>query len=182
MAENIIEKAVETVIGDVEELFPPKPGGLVDQWRKRKAAEAAAAQEAEQEAVPVEQPAYRAVKVAPESPEVVSPITYTIAPGASGMILPNSPYRYRATVLVVTSSATAILARDQGQAIGQNGFVLPAGVPLPLYSRAQLWAYNNTGSTIQVSVIAEIYAPEQQLAAARRGADRQGRKHHGQDL
>ena len=164
---------IDEIVQDVEELFPPKPGGLVDRHRKRKAAEAAEAAEREHEAEPVEQPAYRAVKVAPESPESVSAITYTIAAGGSAMILPNSPYRYRATVLVVTSAATAVLAKDQGQAIGGAGFILPASLPLPLYTRAQVWAYNNTGSSLQLSVISEIYAPEQQSAPVRAP-----RKHH----
>jgi len=128
-----------------------------------------------QEAVPVEQPAYRAVKVAPESPEVVSAITYTIASGGFAMILPNSPYRYRATGLVVTATSTVVLAKDSGQALGQAGFVLPSAVPLPVYSRAQLWAYNNSASAVQVSVIAELYAPEQHAAPAARAPQ----KHHG---
>jgi hypothetical protein len=171
MADQIIEAAEEIEA----ELFPPKPGGLVDRHRQRKAAQRAAADLAEQEQVPVEGPSYRAVKVAPESPEGLSAITYTIAEGGSAMILPNSPYRYRATVLVVTAVSTVILAKDSGGALGQNGFVLPAGLPLPLYSRAQLWAYNNSGQAVQVSVIAELYAPEQHAAPA---AARTPETHH----
>lgn len=155
-----IGELVADAVADAEELFPPKPGGLVDRHRQRKAQEAAAAASREHEAEAVEQRAYKAVKVAPESPEVVSALTYTIAAGQSALVLPASPYRYRATVLVATAAATVTLAKDSGAALGQTGFALPANVPLPVYSRAQLWAFNGTASAVQVSVLAEIYAPE----------------------
>lgn len=156
MSDEIIE-ALEEVEAEV---FPPKAGGMVDRHRQRKAAEKAAQDQAEDAQVPIEQRAYRAVKVAPESPETVSAMTYTIAAGQSAMVLPQSPYRYRATVLVATSGATVTLAKDSGAALGGTGFMLPAGIPIPVYSRAQLWAFNGTGGAVQVSVLAEIYAPE----------------------
>lgn len=150
----------------VEEHFPPKPGGLVDRHRKRVADQEAANAQAEHEAESIEGPSYKAVKVAPESPEVFSPMTYTIAAGASAMILPNSPYRYRATINLVTAASTVVLAKDSGAALGGVGFILGPTGPYPVYSRAQLWAYNSTGSSIQVSVMAELYAPEQHAAPA----------------
>jgi hypothetical protein len=158
MADEIIE-AVEEFEA---ELFPPKPGGLVDRHRKRKAAQKAAQDEAENAKEPIEQPSFRAVKTAPESPEIISAITHTIAAGSYAQILPNSPYRYRATINLVTASATAILSKDSGAALGQAGYIMSAGdPPMPIYARAQMYAFNNTESAIQISVLAEIYAPEQ---------------------
>lgn len=152
----------EELVEDVEELFPAKPGGMVDRHRKKMAAEAAAQAEREHEQEKVEQHAIKAVKTAQESPEVFSAQTYTIAAGGSAMILPNSPYRYRATVSLLTgSSATVVLAKDQGAAIGGNGFTVGTQYALVvLYSRAQVWAYNPGGSPISVSVMADIYSPE----------------------
>lgn len=172
MAEGILDELIE----DVEELFPPRPGGLIDRHRKKKAAEEAAEAEREHEAEQIEGRSYKAVKVAPESPEIISAVTYTIGPGQQAQILPNSPYRYRATINLVTASATVILAKDSGAALGQNGYVMASGnPPLAVYARAQLYAYNNTAANIQVSVLAEIYAPEVQSAPAAAPA----KAHHG---
>jgi hypothetical protein len=157
---------VEIVEAIEEELFPPKPGGMVDRHRKRMAAQKAANDQAEHEAEAIEAPSYKAVKVAPESPEIFAPMTYTIAAGASQMILPNSPYRYRATICLVTAATTVTLAKDSGAALGGVGFVLGPSMPIAVYSRGQLWAYNSTGSPVQVSVLAELYAPEQHAAPA----------------
>jgi len=153
---ELFEAAAEAVDETVDELFPPRPGGLVDKHRRRMAEK----KETEQETERIEQPAFRAVKVAPQSPEVFSAITYTIQAGGSAPVLPLGPYRYRSVIMVITSGANVVLAKDQGQAISSNGFALPYNIPLPLRTRAQVWAYNPGASTVQVSVIAEMYAPE----------------------
>jgi hypothetical protein len=149
--------AVEEVI---EETFPPKPGGLVERARKRAAEEEARKAEDLNVAERVEQASYKAVKTAQESPEGFSPITFTIPPGGNAPILPLSKYRYRATVFVITPGATVILCKDSGAAISGVGFTLPYGFPVPFMTRAQVYAYNNTAGTVQVSVASEIYAPE----------------------
>lgn len=144
----------------VEELFPPKPGGLVDRHRKRRAAEEAQEEIAKDAQERIEQPAFKSVKVAPQGPEEIAAQTITIGAGGTALVLPMSPYRFRATILLVTSAATIVLAKDQSAALGNNGFQLPAGIPFPVYSRAQLWAFNPGGSAVTVSILAEIYAPE----------------------
>lgn len=155
-----------------EEVFPPKPGGMVDRHRKRKAAELAAQQEAEDAAEPVEQSSYRAVKVAPEAPEVFNAITYTIAPGAYAMILPNAPFRVRAIVRIIpvqAVSSSIILAKDSGSALGGAGYSIQSiatasgffgDAPLELHHRGQLYAANNSATTVQISVLSESYKPE----------------------
>lgn len=144
----------------VEELFPPKPGGMVDRHRREKARRDARADEEKNESERIEQPSYRAVKTADQSPEVFAPQLITIAPGGVAPILPLSKYRYRATVIVSTAAASVVLCKDQGAAISGNGYPLPTGIPYQAFARAQLWGFNPGGSAIQVGVIAELYAPE----------------------
>lgn len=155
---NEIVEAVEEV---VEEAFPPKTGGLVDKHRKRVAEEKAKQAQRENEEERVEGAAYRAVKVAPESPEVFTGNVITIQPGQAAMLLPLSLYRYRATLRVITAASSVILAKDNGAATGQIGIpLLTADPPYNVFSRAQLWGFNPGAAVIQVGVLAELYAPE----------------------
>jgi hypothetical protein len=154
MSFEIVEATEELL----NEAFPPKPGGLVDRARKKAAEEEARKDEERNLAEKIEQASYRAVKVAQQSPEVFSAITINIPAGGSAQILPYSPYRFRATILVVTPASTVILAKDNGNAISQSGFALPTGIPLPVSSRAMLAGFSATAVT--VSVLAELYAPE----------------------
>jgi hypothetical protein len=146
----------------LDEAFPHKPGGLVDQHRKREAARQAEIQVQEDADEPIQQRAYKAVKVAPESPESVSGQTFAIGPGQTAMILPSSAFRVSADVLVqpVTGQAPAVtLAKDSGAALGSVGFLLPAGLIKTFRTRGQVWASNATATTVQVSVMSEYYAP-----------------------
>jgi hypothetical protein len=234
MALEIIEAAEE----EINELFPPKPGGLVDRYRKKAAEEEARRDEERNIAEKIEQSSYRAVKVAQQQPEVYASAVYTIGPGGTAQILPLRPHRFRAVVIatapvpvpsppavpastvaaqnvnpypvtVVVTGGTAtvtsvngvtvgtgdgtfavpaygsiavtytvaptwawsyagsgappvtvVLCKDQGAAIAGNGFPLPSGIPLPLDGRGQLYAFNPATATVQVAVIAQMYAPE----------------------
>jgi len=145
----------------VEEIFPPTPGGLVDKHRKRVAEEKAKEAERENESEAVEGAAYRAVKVAPQTPEVFSGNVITIQPGAAGMVLPLSLYRYRATIKVLTAASSVVLGKDSGAATGGVGYTLAtADPPFVAFARAQLWGFNPGGAVIQVCVLVELYAPE----------------------
>jgi hypothetical protein len=151
---------VDAVAEEVNELFPPKPGGLVDRYRQKAALERAREDEEKNLAEKIEQPSARAVKVAQQSPEIFALATFTIPAGGYAPILRGDPHRFRATIFVITSAATVILCKDAGAAISGNGATLPYGLPLPVNGRGQLYGYNNTGTTLQVSVVAELYAPE----------------------
>jgi hypothetical protein len=275
-----MEDIVSEVIDDVEELFTPKPGGMIDRHHQEQARRQAAQQEKQNIDQRIEESSYKAVKTAPQSPESFSPISFTIQPGGTQQILPLSPYRYRAVVMVnetavetdtpansgtvnapgagativqvalppgtysvawnvqlsgtlaapadlnnfqlfqsgtgsnvvivgslnltvagtypqppvIATSANAnnfikvltvgastagsvygaqliltplavgvgpvILARDSGAALGGQGFELPAATPLPLLTRAQVYAFNAGGVPARVTVLSEIYAPE----------------------
>src|SRR5215469_6079831 len=124
MSEDPVTRVVDEIVHDAEELFPPRPGGLVDRHRRRRAAEEAAAEAARNQEEQIGERAYKAVKVAPESPEAFSAQAVTIAAGQSALILGASPYRYRAVVSVNTAASTVILAKDQSAALGQVGFTL----------------------------------------------------------
>lgn len=92
----------EGIIDLAEDIFEfhPKPGGMVDQHRKKRHRDEIATREAAQEAERVEERGYQAVKVTPLSPEVFSSLTYTLQPGGKQQVLPHSPYRHRAIVML----------------------------------------------------------------------------------
>lgn len=158
MSESFLQRVEDDVLS--MDPFPAKPGGLVDQARKRKAAEAAKAEQdanAEQE---IEERAYKAVKVALETPEVFNATSFNIAAGSYAMVLPADDFRDRAVVNLVTATATAVLAKDASNAAGQNGYTISTLVPLEIRSRGQVWAYNPGADLIQVAVMSETYAPD----------------------
>lgn len=158
MAENIADE----IVGDVEELFDfqPKPGGMIERHRTEKARREAAQKEAEQAAEHVEERGYRAVKTVILSPEVTNVNAVNVGSGATAMVLPNSPYRYRATII---ATAAITLGKDQAQVTNGNGFPLAANVPMVINSRAQLWAYGGSPTVpgaATVNVLTETYGPE----------------------
>jgi hypothetical protein len=150
----------ESLIEEVTEEFTPKPGGLVDKWRKAEADRKARAEEAEHAAEPIEQRSFRSVKVASQSPEILVPLPVTIPAGAKALLLPASPYRYRSTILIITAASTVNICKDENAATGGTGTPWPTGIPLPLYCRGQVWGYNPGGAAVTVSVVSEVYAPE----------------------
>jgi hypothetical protein len=146
---------VEEVIEDVEGVFKPRPGGMVDLHRQNKARREEAARERENSDERQEEHGYKSVKVTSLSPEVVASNTVVIPANGVGMVLPNSPYRCRATII---SSVPVILAKDASAALGGVGYPLAASTPFLYGARAQLWAFST--STATVSTLAELYAPE----------------------
>lgn len=149
------ENIAEEIIEDIEDVFKPKPGGMIDRHRQEKARREAAAKEAENAAERVEENASFAVKVAQVAPEITTTNAVNVPAGGSAQILPLSKYRYRATVV---ASASVTLAENAGKALSGQGFPLAANTPLVINSRAQLYAAAS-GAAV-VSVLAEIYAPE----------------------
>ena len=159
---EIIEDAEKAVEEFIE--FPVKPGGLIDRHRQERARREAAQRQREQEQEPIEESGYKAVKVVVLAPQIISGQTVPISIGGNAQVLPAMPYRYAATVLLVPitgQTPTVVLAKDAGQAISGIGFTLPAGIPVRVTTRAQMYAYNPSAQAVQVSVLAEIYAPEE---------------------
>lgn len=155
MTTPVTDGPIETIIEDVEALFPAKPGGIVERARKDKAAREAAAEAARQANEPVQEPNFKSVKVTVLSPEITATNVVNIPAGGTAMILPNNEYRSRA---VIKASAALVIAKDQSQALGGVGY--PYAVtdpPLVVNSRAQLWAFAAGAAT--VTVLVESYAP-----------------------
>lgn len=161
----------EKVLDDVAELFPHKPGGLIDRARKEEAARKAAIKQVEEEvADKIEDRAYRAVKVADEMPEDASAHTYVVS-DASGVqqLLGQDMLRRRATILtldqpVVIASSLAEASDTNNPAAGSaavsaSGFVLPVNVPLILETRHEIWVTPTSATATRVSVLTEAYAP-----------------------
>jgi hypothetical protein len=128
---------------------------MIDSWHKAHAQREAAQREAENAAEKVEERASYAVKVTQLQPEITATNVVNIAAGATQQILPNAPYRYKATII---ASSTLVLSKDASQALGGIGFPLPANVPMVINSRAQL--YGSAVGACIVGVLTESYAPE----------------------
>ena len=153
--EHAHESPVEAVIEEVESIFKPKPGGMVDRARRDRAQREAAQEAARNAAEPVQESSYKGVKVVILTPEIFSTNVISLQAGQVAMILPNNEYRYRATI---KTTAPITLAKDNGQALGQVGYPFAAtDPPFVCFSRAQLWAYA-AGATV-VSIISESYSP-----------------------
>lgn len=153
------------IVDEILDEFPHKPGGMIDRFLTHEAAREAAEAARINESMPVNEPAYKAVKTAPESPETVFSYTWLVQPGARQQIMRYDPYRQRATVSITTPSAFGLLCRDEAACVSasaggsNNGFFHGvAQPPLVIMSRAQLWFYNSGGVAANVSVLTEVYA------------------------
>jgi hypothetical protein len=140
---------------DVEELFPPKPGGMVDSARKA----ATASSPVDAPEVEVQDQGYAAIRVVPQAADSFAARSLNVPGGGTAILLPEDRNRKRATVLVATASSTVVLSQSSGNADNGKGFTLPTGVPLPVEGKGMLYV-NNPGTTVvQVSVLSELYAP-----------------------
>lgn len=80
-------------------------------------------------------------------------LTYSVAPTWTWTVIPGAS----ATV----QFATINVAKDSNQALGGVSFPIFSGnAPLVITSRAQLYAFNPGLTAVQVSVLSEIYGPE----------------------
>lgn len=148
------ENPVEEIVEEVEHIFLPKPGGMIETWHKEKARREAAQREAENAAETVAESAAYTVKVAQLMPEITNTNVVNLANGAQGQVLPYARNRYRATII---STVAVVLSRDQSQALGGVGWPLPANTPIVINSRAQLWASAVSGAAV-ISILSESYA------------------------
>lgn len=155
------EAIVDAVIHDAEELFPPKPGGLVDQHRRRKAAAEAARQAgATSEVTELGRNKVKAVRTVVEAADTGA--TPSVLLGASNpvqQLLPRDDHRRSAVVLAIDNDVYLTIDRGMalslaGNATGTGGFYLPKQVPIPISDTAQWFvAVTTTASTTRVSVI-----------------------------
>ncbi len=163
MAEGIIERAeqaVETLVKDAEELFPPKPGGLVDRHRKRKAAEEAARENGQAIIEETGRHQVKAVRTTIEAPNLSGVSTVLLTPAnPTARLLPRDVHRRSAVILAIDNDV--YVTTDPGMAINVAGtatatgpFYLPAGIAIPVDSQAEFWAAATTMATnSRVSVL-----------------------------
>lgn len=146
-----------------EELFPPKPGGMVDTARRQQAAEQDQLARYETilagEAGP-DGHAYAAIRVRPEAPDSGTARTVTLSPAYQvARLLPADPQRRGAVVLAVDNDVYLTqsegLARDvAGGSSALQAFYLPAGIGIPIANQGQYWVAATTAATSsRVSVL-----------------------------
>lgn len=145
----------ETAHETVTELFPPRPGGMVDTARKQ----AQAATEDAPAGVEVQDQGYAAIRVVSQAADTFAARSVNVGVGATALLLPEDRNRKRATILVATATSTVVLSQSSGNADNGKGFVLPTGVPLPVEGKGMLYVNNPGASVVQVSVLSELYAP-----------------------
>ena len=145
---------------DAEEIFPARPGGMVDTARQRAQAEQdqAAASLSGQE---VTQSGYQAVRVRQEPANAGTARTITLSSANPvAPLLPRDETRRSAVILAVDNDVwysynegtAADLAGTSGAG---SAFYLPAGIAVPILNTAQIWVSPTTftgSSRVSVSV------------------------------
>jgi hypothetical protein len=156
-----VEATVDALVHDAEELFPPRPGGMVDRHRKQKAAEEAAREAGrDSDVAELGRDKVRAVRTVVESPDLGGTPSVVLSSGNPVLrLLPRDSHRKAAVILAIDNDVYLTtdegLARTlQGNATGAGGFYLPAGTPIPVTDTAEWWAAaTTTATTSRVSVM-----------------------------
>jgi hypothetical protein len=163
--EEIVDTAediAEAVLGDVEHVFAPRPGGKIDTARRNAQREPLAGE-------PVAQQDYL-VKGRPVAVDALAPdtaIARTVTLGAANPVLPLLPRdstRRSAVILAVDNDVyltsdpgAAATAAAVDAASAQGVFYLPAGIAIPWQNTDRLFAAATTQATSsRISVIASF--------------------------
>lgn len=149
---EVTTEVIDVITHDVEELFPPKPGGLVDRFRKRRAEEEAAQEAgATSEVESLGRNKVRAVRTADQSSEIASATTIVINATTNPVqrILGRDPNRKRAVIMaldapVILTYSLAAASDPQNAANGPglraSGFVLPVGMSYTIQHQGEVYA------------------------------------------
>lgn len=152
-----------------EELFPPKPGGMVDTARKKMAAE-----QDQLEALAAVPEAPGAVKysvpVAGHGAELARARTFSTSTGGANPIvelLGRDDNRRNAVIMTldepVVISFSQQAAEDPRNAVNAaglsaNGFTLPVNVPVTISAKGVIYCTATSSTASRVSVMAFSYA------------------------
>lgn len=164
-AEELAQDAVDavgTVIGEVEHVFAPRPGGKIDMARQQREPVTVADEPAGHQDTLI-----RGKPVAVDSlpPEIGGARTVTLGVNNTALpLLPRDTTRRSAIVLAVDNDV--YLSADPGQAMNaaasggatfEGVFYLPKSIPVPWQNTDQLWAaVTTTGTDSRVSVMASF--------------------------
>ena len=146
---------------DPEEMFPPRPGGMVATARKQRQAEQDQLDRYNAQAeAPVAGTDYGAVRVRTEAPDTGTARTVTLSPSYPvARVLPADPGRRSAVLLAVDNdvyiTGSQGLANDvAGGADAIQVFYLPAGIGIPVDNQGEYWAAATTTATsTRISVL-----------------------------
>lgn len=139
-----------------EELYPPRPGGMVDTARKQAAAEQDQLARYETAGAAGEDAAgqpYPAIRVRPEAADTGTARTITLSPTyQTARLLPADPQRRMAVIIAVDNDVYITqsegLAHDvAGNANGMQAAYLPAGIGIPISDQGQYFVAATTAAT-----------------------------------
>lgn len=159
-----------TIMQDAEELFPPRPGGMVDTARKQRQAEAD--QAASLEGTPERPAKVRGIPVTDRAAEFARARTFSVSTANKNPIvelLGQDPARRYAVVMTldepVVISFAQTSAEDPRNAVNAagtsaNGFVIPVNCPVPINSTSVIYCTATSATATRVSVMAFSYAEE----------------------
>lgn len=153
----------------LEELFPPKPGGMVDTARKQRAAEEAQLAALAETGTPITD-FKTAVPVSDHGAELARARTFSMSTTGANPIaelLGRDENRRNAVIMTldepVVISFSQQAAEDPRNAVNAaglsaNGGVLPVGVPLPVSYKGVIYCTATSSTATRVSVWAFSYA------------------------
>lgn len=156
------------LLTDAEQLFPPKPGGMVDTARKRMQAES---DQLDALAAQPEPPGVNhAIPVTQRGAELARARTFSVATGGANPVveLLGQDLNRRSAVVMTLDEAVVIsfsqqAAEDPRNAVNTaglsaNGFVLPVNVPVPLPAQSVIYCTALSSTPTRVSVAAFSFA------------------------
>lgn len=150
-----------------EDLFPPKPGGMVDTARKRAQAEQDQAAALDAAGQPVEDPRFD-VPVRQVGAELARARTFAVSTDSNPVVELLGRDDDRRNVVVMTLDEPVVISFSEQAAedprnlvnaagLSANGFVLPVNVPLPLNTRSVVYCTATSSTATRVSVAAFSY-------------------------
>lgn len=153
-----------TIMQDAEELFPPRPGGMVDTARKQKQAEADQAASLEGAGAP-DARARNDVPVNDRAAELARARTFSVVTGGNAIVELLGQDGMRRNAVVMTLDEPVVISFSQQAAedprnevnaagLSANGFTLPVNVPLTLNTRSIIYCTATSSTPTRVSVAA----------------------------
>jgi hypothetical protein len=150
-----------------EELFPPKPGGMVDTARKQARAEQDLLAAVEEGGAEHARPRYE-VAVSDHAADLARARTFSVSTAVPVVQLLGRDDDRRCA-LIMTLDEPVVISFSQAAAedsrnpvndagLSANGFVLPVNVLVPVVAKAEIFCTATSDTASRVSVMAFSYA------------------------